>query len=177
MFKCIKWLFGLDAPKDIKKVKIVFLRGHDETRVGHADLLRRVNDLFRTLGYKVEPEDFWVFHYNDLQSKFDFKEPTKNLDALITEFANETADHVIIMHQGTCGYTWNYCAKLTDLFIKKFGKRSVCKIGYTHHHQCGSSYVIGKSKFNLVEPDIDIKTSSANFEHVKHQMFEGLGSR
>lgn len=176
MFKTIKWLFGLDTPKNLKKVKTVFIRGYDETKVGHADLLRRVNDLYRTLGYKVEPEDFWVFYYEDLQNKFDYNEPTLSLDAQIAEFAFETDEHVIIMHQGTCGYTWSYCTKLADQLIKKFGKRSVCKIGYTHHHQSGNSYVIGKSKYNLVETDVNIKTSSEHFEHVKRQMFEGLGS-
>ena len=175
MKKILKWLMGHDKPFPMQRLKIAYLTGYDN-RQGHADILRDVNAFLRPFGRRVEPEDFWVLDYHDLQNKFDFQEETGTLNTLFNELMEQTGDHVVVMHNGTCGYMWQYSRKLCDIMLKCNGKRSYCNLGYTTHHQAGNSYVVGKSDMKLVEPDVELRTESKNFEYVQRQMFNGLGS-
>lgn len=175
MKKILKWLLGFDKPIPMKKLKIAYLAGYDN-RLGHADILRGVNDFLRPFGRRVEPEDFWVLNYHDLQNKFDFQEDTGPLNTFFNELMDQTGDHVVVMHNGSCTHMWQYSRQLCTIMLKCKGKRSYCNIGYSMHHREGTSYVVGKSNMQLVEPDVELRTESKNFEYVQGQMFNGLGS-
>lgn len=175
MKKILKWLLGHDETIKTQPITVMYCRGWDETNISDSQLLEIANDFCRPLGYSIEPENFVVSNYSDLQDKFDFKQPTRELSRLIEKFGDLSTEHLIILHKGTCQFMWDYSTKLGQLLLRYEGKLSYCNIGYNEYHQTGCSYIVGKSDKTQTKANINIFTESEFFNSVKGQMFVGLG--
>lgn len=176
MLKLLKWLFGYDDVVSLTKVKTIYLCRYDDRYSDKINLLRRVNTLYRPLGYRVDLDDLMVVRDQEIIGAIGFGVQAGFEELLAKITLHCTDNHVIIMHDGTSTRNWHLIGNLETLLIKRLNKQTVCKIGFDHHHQKVCAYLTGKSDLVLVDNDIDILVGGETLELFKKQMLEGIVS-